>query len=256
MSRFAQAPLVEVVFELRWGAVEKRGSEVDFTFPESDVRFFAGQFHKVATEQGFPIHEVLQHQLNMVPHAVVDRYRPGVGEWPCLQTGLGIFTVNQLNDGYDWKPFRESVLEGLAILDKGHPDGLSGIVPRYVELRYIDGLIFGDGEKPLVFMRDKLELSFDIPKKLLESTRVTPQPRHIALAYGLPSSSPAGVIHLDIKEAQINGRPGFAATTTVRSAGSDCPKLSHIEAWLEEAHALQLESFHALVNEAYKETLG
>ena len=88
--------------------------------------------------------------------------------WPCYQIGVGTFTVNQINEGYGWGTFKLDVIDGLKVLDKGHPLGLSGLSRYGIELRYQDGFPFGEGQTPVQFLESNMQIKFGLPSEFIQ----------------------------------------------------------------------------------------
>ena len=103
MPQLSQAPLIEAIFEIRWGSPQPaKGGMVNWNFDDEDTSFFVGQFHGVAKARGYSTVERPNPTGLSIPHVVTHRFRPKPNVWPCYQIGLGIATVNQINDGYEW----------------------------------------------------------------------------------------------------------------------------------------------------------
>ncbi len=139
METLAKPPLIEAIFEFCWGQQMPAPGGTELEFKDEDTSFFTGQFRSVAAKAGYSICEAVPSPFPsaQVPHVPTYRFRKEENKWPCYQLGLGIFTANQVNDGYSWKTFREAISEGLRLLDKGHPLGLRKLPGLGVSLRYI-----------------------------------------------------------------------------------------------------------------------
>ena len=138
-SQLPNAPLVEVVFELRW---QLHGGKDSLPVPfrtDPGLLPLLHDFALKADKLGF------SHRLDMArPHevygnAVTTRFRQSSeAAFPLLQVGSGIFAVN---DGplYEWRQYKANVLSGLSALLKSYPR-LPGFefAPNYLEIRYIN----------------------------------------------------------------------------------------------------------------------
>ncbi|MBZ0104656.1 MAG: TIGR04255 family protein [Sulfuricella denitrificans] len=261
MTTFASPPLIEAIFELRWGnPTISEGILRRVEFSKEDQQFFIGQFHGVAKSRGFSHVERINQSdadspvsMALFPHVVSYRFRRAQDTWPCYQIGLGVFTVNQVNEGYEWKQFKAAIIEGLGALDSGHPNKLSGLNPIGVELRYQDGFYFDPGESAIDFLRNKLNINFSTPKGILDLGKSGGQLEGNHLEFSLSLDKPQGVLISDTQQALINGRPGFVMNTIVRSTDEFTPpfEINSLESWLEDAHDIQRAAFDAVINEAY-----
>lgn len=256
MSQLSKAPLVEAIFELRWGAVEKTTGEQghSLTFSPEETEYFAGQFLGVAKAGGYPTVERINSGIPaQIPHLVSHRFRPAPNTWPCLQIGTGIFTVNQINDGYAWRSFKADIDKGLQLLDKGHPSGLDGLSLMSVELTYQDGMLFGINESASDFLKNKLNFGYEAPKDLLSEVSEDSMAQGHAISFQIPIKTPLGLLIVQLQEAKINGSPGFAMSTRIRSSETNVPAntIADINLWLENAHLMQKIAFDKLINPTF-----
>ena len=251
----ANAPLVEVITELRWGQVARmQDGKVSFRFNEEDTLFFVGRFHSVAKESGFSTVERTNLGLQGAPHVVTHRFRKAPNVWPCYQIGIGAMTTNQLNDGYKWENYKKAVLSGLEMLDKAHPSGTANIPRIGVDLKYQDGFIFGENETPDRFLKEKLNFGFSVPEQFLTKAELkSPVVTGNNIGFEISLQKPAGVLAVLLNQASINKKPGFVMETSVRSTGDLCPEFSRdaMNNWLEEAHHIQRLAFQSFINPAY-----
>jgi len=244
MARLAQAPLLEAIFELRWGLVKKETNEIKLAFSPEESKFFPGQFRSLATSKGYSHMEAVNQPP--FPHMINYRFRKAPNTWPCIQMGTGIITTNQVNDGYEWKTFKADVISTVEIFDKAHPNHLKGINPLYIELRYHDGFTLGDNETPSQFLNDKLNFGFNPPDNFLNSPFLTGQVTGHSVSFQIETMKPKGVLIFAIDEADINGKKGFIMQTVMRSEPAKLSKKWLLE-WLEEAHTTQKHAFSTLI---------
>ncbi len=251
MTTFAKAPLLEVILEVRWGAEGKQSDEPRLKYDVNDTQMFAGQFKKAAEEAGYHIHEALEN-VPALPFLVAHRFHRTGKRYPLLQIGLGIFSFNQINEGYDWDTFQPAALQALKILDDGHPSGIGGLRSPGIELRYVDGLEFDEDESPLEFMNRRLMLDFNLPNALKSDPSIGEEVDS-KLVFGLNTQEPTGQLLLELDVGTINARPGLIVSTRVRSARDDMPDRSQeaLSDWLAKAHRIQMHAFRTLIEPAY-----
>jgi uncharacterized protein (TIGR04255 family) len=249
MTRLAKAPLIEAIVEIRWGLVKKDPAGIQLNFPEEEGKFFPGQFRAIATSRGYKVIENVNQPP--FPHLINYRFRKAQDSWPCLQIGTGIFTVNQINEGYDWEPFKTAVFEGIDILDKSHPKNLKGLSPFYIELRYRDGFFLEENETSSQFVKTKLNFGFEPPDDFLKSPFLDKKPvsGHV-ISFQVDTILPQGLLIFTLNEAIINGKKGFVMDTIMRSEPTKL-SLAFIKKWLEEAHTTQKHAFKTLIKPAY-----
>jgi len=169
MGKIQNSPLVEAIFELRWGERQKDR----FEFQKEETDFFPGIFSQTIKNKGF----IYSEQPNseganlMLPYVVKHRFRMAENTWPCIQIGLGIFTVNQVGnvsvasadkDDYDWETFKPQIKSGLKSLDESYPMGLGGVLNPRAILRYQDAFILSKGETLESFVNNKMKTSIKV----------------------------------------------------------------------------------------------
>jgi|GEM_PF-114585 uncharacterized protein (TIGR04255 family) len=138
MSRLANAPLQEVIFEVGWALDLDPSSGI-----ESDTRFgLALGALKTLVKDKFPHHVARVPFYELAPHAfnrkAVMQFRKEPNGRPLLQLGPGVFTVNDTDKDYDWDDsFKPTLIYGLDKLEEAY-DGT--LLYDQVVLRYIDSV--------------------------------------------------------------------------------------------------------------------
>lgn len=166
---FRNAPVVEIIAELRWGEPKLiiGGQDLDTLF----IRFGAE-----ATKQGFTIFErALPPGAPIGPFQAVYRYRSESSQGRLLQLGNGVFTANATPPYQSWEAFAPEVRVGvehlIAVLKDQKPGvvdfdaqkGFSHGILRYVNAFKAD---MTQGKKPLAFLADVLGINLTLPKAL------------------------------------------------------------------------------------------
>jgi uncharacterized protein (TIGR04255 family) len=175
---FQNAPLIEVIVELRWG--------VAFPFPSAGMMGTTGPHFQINLEasqgeeffmsfgaecgargleraerivpQGFPV----------IPGQVVYRFRSkDRANQNLLQVGPGVFTVNALPPYKGWESFEKLVGQGIDALLAARPDADATAGFTSVNVRFING--FGpeyfEGTSRISFLRS-LGFVLQVPKEL------------------------------------------------------------------------------------------
>lgn len=255
MSEYKTAPLVEVIFEIRWGETsDSDAGSVRFGFDEEELTLFAGLFRSVASEK-YPFYKKVNESLpHDIPHRVKHQFWRDEGRWPCLQIGLGIMTVNLTNDDYSWNLFKQTCVEALDYLDRAHHKGLSSLPGIGVELRYQDAFLLNKGESDSNFVKRKAQIEFDTPEEFLASELIEPVVRDHHVSFTVPAVKPEGELINKLDRALINGKDGFVQTTSLRSTGASKPATSidSLSEWLDAAHQVQKHAYTTLIWPTHK----
>ncbi len=234
-TKLKNAPLKEVIFELHWvGNTDPTGMKTDPGFDLAQGKFaekLKKQFHLhrrlIPNAPPFKLYGVAVHQ-----------YWKGELEWPVIQHGQGMITVNQTDKDYEWKKnYKPLVLDTIHKLIDSYEDS-----PKFnkVKLQYIDAIDL-DGIDPVDFMRRNLQTeiqtNYELPGLL---SHVSIQQR-----CALPGNS---VMSINISDGinTKNGNKSILWTTTVEKKGS--MDYDVIVDWLETAHNFTSNFFKKMLN--------
>lgn len=101
MSKLPNAPLQEVIFEIRWALMpgKESGQIIDEGFELASGRL------STILEERFPYYKRIISQNipdQLMHYNVVHQYWSGENKWPVIQLGPGIFTINCTDEEYFW----------------------------------------------------------------------------------------------------------------------------------------------------------
>lgn len=129
---FANAPLQELVAELRWQTdapsmlpPQAAGAGFLVGSPSSSIKNEELYMHfaAIAAAKGFGrLERVLPSGFPDIAHQVVCRYRPTDASKasPLYQVGIGVFSANALPPYKSWADFQPAVRDGLEMLKEAH----------------------------------------------------------------------------------------------------------------------------------------
>lgn len=259
MGKIRNSPLVEAIFELRWG----EGSPGHFEFRKEETDFFPGIFSQEIGKLGFDYSKQLNPATEgqpSFPFQVKHQFRKAENSWPCYQIGLGIFTANQLGnksritgreDEYDWADFKSTITSGLTTLDASLPEGINGLAGPRAVLRYQDGFSLEKGESIEAFINNKIEADMNVSKLFVGESDISESSSDIGLTFTYNTTRPVGKIVTSIKNALISGELSALIDTTVTSPlQSEDKTVEYLSRWCEEAHDIQLHVFKTLISES------
>jgi len=101
MSRLPNAPLIEVIFELRWQIKQKS----DLT----KYQYLIGDLYS-SIKEDYPIRESLappEVPADILINNPVHRFRRDKNQYPLIQVGPGVLTLNTTDDNYFWENYRK-----------------------------------------------------------------------------------------------------------------------------------------------------
>jgi len=250
MSDLKHPPLIEAIFELRWGEV----TPGELTYTQEEQSLFAGKVSASAASKGFTRSEILKQSEIPVslPMTVSHRFRKAENEWPCYQVGLGIFTANQVADGYSWLSFKKAIGTGIKICNQAEPEQLNSVKDTLkITLRYQDA--FSPGAKKTVkeYLNEHFNIEAGLPESFMENESLDDKEGSVNIQFNTNTNTPKGNIGIKIANAVIGGRPGLLLETVVTSRAKDAIDGALSEeallSWVEKAHMLQKHSFRTLV---------
>lgn len=137
MAKLPNAPLQEVIFEVRWALQPSQDSRqmIDAGFELASGRL------STIVENEMPVYKRITPTDipdQLLLYNAVHQYWKGEKTWPVIQLGPGIFTVNCTDDWYDWEetfyPFIQTALKWLVQSYRTPLQFVSA------SLRYIDGI--------------------------------------------------------------------------------------------------------------------
>jgi uncharacterized protein (TIGR04255 family) len=218
MSRLPNAPLIEVIFELRWTASD-----------QSD-HYIHGDFFPLIKEE-FPYREQVNPGIIITGIPVpTHRFRREPQGYPLIQTGPGLLTINTIDSKYDWKAYEALIIDTLSKFQKVYTLKESHNI-RCV-LQYID-LIKFDFEKGDVvgYLKDNLHISINQQFYSAKSPA-----KNVGLAFSFDDE--LGSLNMNLGRGKnLVGEDGIAIQTNLTSDVLK-PDMNVISQWLDKAHSM------------------
>jgi uncharacterized protein (TIGR04255 family) len=174
---FENAPLVEIVAELRWTPADLALAPQQTSAPaisiatsqpaslDQLVNTFSGELYQKDFRQ---LERLIPPAFPVVLHQPIFRFRKGQNDPAVFQLGLGLFSANGLQPYRSWIDFRPVVELGVKALLKARVQADQQNPFSLHSLRYIN--VFGtdllDGRSIAKFMSDTLGVSIELPDAL------------------------------------------------------------------------------------------
>ena len=259
MSQLNNAPLVEVIFEIKWGRAQKQDKGLMLHFSQEEISMMPGKFQVVASEAGFGVHVLIPNQPP-IPHVIKYRFRKKPNGYPLYQLGDGIFALNQTDvDGfsYDWDIFKKDLENGINLLEKSYPFPLKNLPIVDIQLRFRDVILVDEGSCTFEMISNKLDIgTLKIPDKLKENSHISTDSPIPSLAFQFKCNKPKGKIICQINDGISSGHNALIMDFIVLSdfteiASTDTDSL--IE-WSVNAHDRHREIFKSIIKDDLMET--
>lgn len=246
-------PLVEAILEIKWQLVQpiRAPGPPQMLLPAHDphYRLLLGRlFDRFQTD--YPFHEQLPTASlpdDMVGQVVQHRFRAAKDDWPLVQVGPGVFTINDTHH-YTWTDFEQRAKVAVKRLYDAHPD-VSELRIESIVLRYIDAVDCNyEEEDAFEFLRDKLKVGSNLPPSLFDDTGVRNRPRSFVWQAAFRCFKPSGEVNISFATGRKEDKPSILWDTTVQSTGNDLPEMpAGFEAWFEAAHRISDDWFFKLI---------
>ncbi len=250
MKKIENAPILESIFEIRWGGV----GENRFEFSSQEENLVPGIVASLIAIKGYTVNEPLSDRPK-VPHIITNRFRKNQNEWPCVQVGLGIFTVNQVKDGYSWETFKETIMNVVTVFDS---DTLKNAIHNFnsaeLVLRYQNAFYPNNHEPIGQFIEEHFNFNAQLPDSFFEKYTKDKNFKEVNLQLSVALLENIGKVDLVFSNAMINNVPGFLIDTIVSIKVNEMENtgdfLNNIRTWLVSAHDVQEHAFETIIKES------
>jgi len=159
LSKLRNPPLQEVVFEARWKPDAAEASRPSY---DSHYELAQGRLSERLEQHGFNVHRRIvpdQVPVSFLTEQLVHQFWSAQGEFPLVQFGPCIITVNEDGKGYEWEPsFRPLVRQTLDQLMESYKNKPT---LSEVKLLYIDAVDLPDAADFLQHLR-KLQVNLQL----------------------------------------------------------------------------------------------
>lgn len=255
---FENAPLVEIIAELRWnpqplppqavGGVGSAPMTVMAVNTNSFDEFFM-RFGGEVYQHGFQRAErVVPTGFPLMMFQPVYRYRKSADSDASVlyQAGVGMFSANAIPPYRSWDSFSPKVEAGIEALLKTRSDLERDIPFSSISLRYLDafGPALTAGRDIGAFIRDVLGITLELPdgisKHVLPGQTVKP---FLQLAMPLANGM---TMNVGIGEGMVNNEAAIIMDTTVGTSSDTAPDKSSVMAALNAARSVIHEMFFQL----------
>lgn len=224
-------PLVEAIFELRWGLDGVQDGAVDPYYQILIGQMFAEINGSYPYWERLPTAELPESFLPFMPH---HRFRVEPDAWPLIQMGPGLLTVND-TEGYVWETFFPRCSDVIDALFRIYPEAEEKLKIFEITLRYIDADALL-GLSAVDFLRS-LKLNVDMQQSLFEGGRIGGNSLGVSLSLAYSAWRPKGIFQISCNQGKKHNQDAMIWETKVISRGTDAPrKPEAINAWLNEAH--------------------
>lgn len=241
------APLVEALLELKWALHQDSEAAPlrDLAYP-TIIGLLYGQ-----VKNDYPFIERLPQSIlpaEVIPSLPTHRFRKGENEWPLIQIGPGIATLN-FTVSYSWETFQSAALRLANDFMSSYESAVTNPpLLQQITLRYINAIPFQFKDQDVYdFLESKLHVILQFPTMMTESLS-NGQTEYLNLQVNYRLAKPAGIGALTIGRGEKQGKPTLVWDLAIASFGTDVPNLTGLSSWLSEAHSVLQNWFLTLVH--------
>jgi uncharacterized protein (TIGR04255 family) len=247
-------PLIEAIFEIRW---EIESSDLSSVVSK---QITLGQLLEKIRDD-YSIYEPLAAPFFSPPGISVEgiplhRFRINEGEWPLVQVGTGIVTIND-TDNYTWEQFYPRIKRVVSQIIELHslqePLRLTSL-----SLKYIDAIEIDDSSSRnlLDFLKEKMKIEININDNLFNNNKIFTNPIDLNISASYQTKS-SGTFAFRIFQGQKINRPSNSMSsalilenTVFKSdfVNSDSSLKQSIDQWLLDAHDILHNWFFTLID--------
>lgn len=239
MKKLPNAPLQEVLFEIYW--------DLDYNangFPfDNDFGLAKGKFSALI-ENNFPFAEQLLPENITIPQQVALRFWTAEKNYPVIQIGHGVLTVNDTEKNYIWEDnYKPLILETIDFLQKSYKKVLKY---NRLRLKYIDAVDISDDEyaNVKVFIKENLQVSLENTFEIADLAKDI----QIGQSFKLADNSN---FSLTISTGFNQQKQQYAVVWSLEVDKSGDFSQDEITDWLEFAHSKTSDTFKNMLNPTF-----
>lgn len=228
MSKLPNAPLVEVIFEIRWDS--KSPEELD------KYAYLVGDLWASVKDRFKHREQLIQAVLPVESYIGLPAHRfwAKKNTYPLLQVGPGVLTINTLGDEYDWALFSKEVQYGADNFLKNFQ-----LVNNEVKLllQYIDFIPFDFEQRNVIdFVRSNLNTH--IHQNFYPATN---HPEGLGYYFGYNYED--GKVAIDVKTGKRADETSGLIIRTLVSNDAVPLDLNELMKWSDSAHTICSDLF-------------
>lgn len=232
MSKLPKAPLVEVVFELRWKIINKADL--------SKIPYLYGDIY-AQLKNKYPFRESIvppEIPIDILINQPVHRFRTAPNEYPLFQVGPGLITLNTIDSKYYWETFLKDAEELISSFLETFP--LQESDKLNPSILFIDFFSF-DFEKNDVhkFINENFKINFS--QSFIKATK-NPNDINLGFYYEIPLGNLSVIFN---KGKNTNQTEGIVMQTRINGISVN-PKIEDLLLWLQQSHETCSEIFKSL----------
>ncbi len=241
MSKLPNAPLLEVIFEVKWDVTNKQDI-VDFQYLHGDL--YANIKEKFGYRESLIPPEIPFDVVKGIP---AYRFRKEKNGYPLLQVGPGLLTYNVIDNIYFWNNFKADIDKITEAFFTVYPKSTTlNLTPS---ITYIDFFSINfDTQNPVSFINNNLQLN--IQQDFINKKTADLKDINMIFNYHINEN----VLSLNLKNGLIKGnKPGLVLQTKLIGS-KKIYSLDNLSVWLDDAHKICSDIFKKITKKDFYNT--
>ena len=226
MSKLPSAPLMEVIFELKWMIKEPDGL-AKYQYLPGDL--FSELKNRYSFRQSLAPPEI---PLDLLVHKPTYRFRVEEGEYPLFQVGPGVITLNTDDNNYYWEEYYSWAEELLSTFYRVYAPNNESFIPY---LRYIDFIAL-DFKNSNVFEFVSENLQIKVSQDFHKNSE---NPANINL--GFSYATDLGNFYFNLTRGNNDGVEGILLQNSLSGVAEQ--NMDSILLWLKNSHDFLSSTF-------------
>ena len=230
MSKLPNAPLIEVIFEIKWDIINNNDI-VDFQYFHGDL------YSKL--KKTYPFRQNLvppEVPYDVVKGLPVFRFRKSKDEYPLIQVGPGLLTINTIDSVYFWNDLKKEIKRILNIFSEVYPN--SHELKLTPILTYLDFFKINFEEQSVTeFVSQNINLN--IEQNFIDTKKTSVEDINLTFNYKIEY----GTLSLNLRNGNINdSKKGVVLQTKVLGTKAKYSE-SELITWLNNTHVFSSNVF-------------
>lgn len=237
IPKLNNAPLLEVILEVRW---EIETSEEKIVY-DPGFELAQGVFASKISQE-LPYYKRIGPAVSPPAYKAVHQFWKAEREWPVVQLGPGIMTVNDIGTNYEWDAsFKPLVIRALQALNISYK---ANIRYNFFLLRYINALAVPKEVNFYSFVEDVLQIR--IEKRF--DFQGTFDDFAFSETYSLPNESEINLAANSGVNIATQQQALIWQLSVIKNAALG---FEEINSWIEESHVHTSSLFRKIISQKY-----
>lgn len=245
-------PLIEALVEINWELKEV----TPMGKYDPNYQFLLGVFHN-NIKKDYPFYEKLPASNipdDVTGSVVKHRFRKDKDDWPLVQIGPGVITINETEKYDTFDSFKPKACDVVKLLFDSYPNkdelNITGL-----KLRYIDAIECDYSKEDILeFISNKMHIKSEMPSFLFVDDKVEKLPISYSSKASFRCNKPPGVASFSIASGHKLKRRAIIWNQIFESTQEDVPNMpDEFDTWIQLAHDIVLAWFDGVINGKLKE---